>query len=345
MKWLSVALTVVGAFAVALLLTAQFRRYALAKGLLDVPNARSSHEQPTPRGGGIAIVIAALLALSVLAALGIVSSRVATGLLTAGTIAAIIGYLDDRYQVPLLLRLVAQFAAAGCVVWFMNVAPVTSALGLPAGAKPLVVVLSLLYVVWMLNLTNFMDGIDGIASTEVVTVCSGIAACLNAATTASSSSQQSELFACLLVIASATAGFLRWNWPPARIFMGDAGSGFLGVMLAALTLIATAIHPALFWSCLILGGVFIVDATVTLFRRIAHGATFYHAHRSHAYQHAAQRWGHKRITVAIALINLGWLLPWAVVTASGNMHGAVAMVVAYIPLLAVAIRLRAGVET
>jgi len=337
-----IALTAVAAFFVALLLTQQFRHYALAKGLMDVPNARSSHQLPTPRGGGVAIVVAVLLALSALSLMQVLAARTAAGFIASGAIAAAIGYSDDRKQVSLLVRLAAQFASAVCVLWFLRVESLTRALGMPEGAALVVAPLALFHIVWMLNLTNFMDGIDGIASTEVITVCAGLAACVGAVAPEGTNSLRMELLACVAVLASATAGFLRWNWPPAKIFMGDAGSGFLGVMLAALSLLAAAVHPALFWSSTILSGVFIVDATVTLFRRVARRETFYHAHRSHAYQHAARRWSHKRVTVAVALLNICWLLPWALLAARGSLHGAVAIVVAYIPLVALALQLKAG---
>ncbi|MBC8089234.1 MAG: glycosyltransferase family 4 protein [Phycisphaerae bacterium] len=329
-------------FLVALVLTWQFRRYALAKGLLDVPNARSSHDLPTPRGGGVAIVIAVLVAAIALTVMHAISPQVAAALITSGGIAAAIGYADDRKQVSLRLRLVAQFLAAGCVLWFLGLGPVTRALGLPESAAMFVAPFALLQVVWMLNLTNFMDGIDGIASTEVITVCIGIAVCaLGLASEAVTASHQ-ELLACVTIIACASAGFLCWNWSPAKIFMGDAGSGFLGVMLGALSLLAAAVHPALLWSAVILNGVFIVDATVTLFRRIARRETFYHAHRSHAYQHAARRWNHQRVTIAVALVNMCWLLPFALLAALDVLHGGVAVTLAYIPLLALAFRLKAG---
>lgn len=329
-------------FLVALVLTWQFRRYALAKGLLDVPNARSSHELPTPRGGGVAIVIAVLLALIALTVMHVITTPVATALITSGAIAAAIGYADDRKQVSLGLRLAAQFLSAACVLWFLGIDPVTRALGLPAGSAIFVAPFALFQVVWMLNLTNFMDGIDGIASTEVITVCVGIAICGLAIASRETVASRRELLACVTIIACATAGFLRWNWSPAKIFMGDAGSGFLGVMLAALSLLSAAVHPALFWSSVILNGVFIVDATVTLFRRVARRETFYHAHRSHAYQHAARRWDHQRVTIAVALVNMCWLLPFALLAARGVLHGGVAITLAYIPLLALALRMKAG---
>lgn len=318
-----------------------------------MPNERSSHDLPTPRGGGVAIVIATLCALPLLALLHIIDWNVTHGLMAAGSLAAGIGYADDRAQVPLPFRMLFQFASAGMVLLFIGFEPVMRAVPMLTALPWLSAILALFYLVWMLNLTNFMDGIDGIASVEVICVCVGAVLCIllmprpsagvsEAIAVGKTLARRDGTIAFALTLAAATAGFLRWNWPPARIFMGDAGSGFLGVLLGALTLLAGTIAPMLVWSCAILGGVFVVDATTTLVRRIVRREKFYHAHRSHAYQHAAQRWGHMRVTGGVAILNIGWLLPWALLSANGTVHGAVALAVAYIPLLALALRLRAG---
>lgn len=341
------------AFTIAVVLTGWFRRYALKGGLLDVPNERSSHETPTPRGGGVAIVLATLVTLPVLALLHVIEWRVTHGLMAAGALAAGIGYADDRAQVALWFRFAFQFAAATMVLLFIGTGPMSLALPLLAGATWASATLALLYLVWMLNLTNFMDGIDGIASVEAMSVCIGAAVCVTVTPQVLGASadaiaigaeivRRNGVIAFTVTLAAATAGFLRWNWPPARIFMGDAGSGFLGVLLGALTLVAGSVSPALMWSCVILGGVFVVDATTTLLRRVARQEKFYHAHRSHAYQHAARSFGHSRVTTTVAMVNVLWLLPWALLAARGTLHGAVALVLAYIPLFAAALRFRAG---
>jgi Fuc2NAc and GlcNAc transferase len=125
--------------------------------------------------------------------------------------------------------------------------------------------------------------------------------------------------------------------------MGDAGSGFLGLMLGALSLQAAVVRPVLLWCWLVLLGVFIVDATVTLIRRLLHGERVYEAHRSHAYQHATREFGaHRPVTIAVAAINIFWLLPWAAVIATGRVDGVTGLIIAYIPLLVLAWRFRAG---
>ncbi|MEO7996064.1 MAG: glycosyltransferase family 4 protein [Gemmatimonadaceae bacterium] len=347
------ALTAALAFIISISLTGWFRRYALKDGLLDVPNERSSHVTPTPRGGGVAIVIAVLVALPILGALHVAEWQTVKGLITAGILAAGIGYADDRAQVPLLVRLLVQFAAAASIVVYVGYGPVLQAIPALTAFAWVGAVLAVLYLVWMLNLTNFMDGIDGIASLEAISICAGTALCVlfaatvvdplaDALTVGAALLRRDSAVAVAAVLAAASLGFLRWNWPPAKIFMGDAGSGFLGVLLGALSLIAGRVQPNLMWSCAILAGVFVVDATTTLFRRIARREKFYHAHRSHAYQHAAQRYGHMRVTVTVGVINVCWLLPWALLAARGTLHGAVAMALAYIPLLAAALRFKAG---
>ena len=170
-------------------------------------------------------------------------------------------------------------------------------------------VFAALLIVWLLNLYNFMDGIDGIAGIEAVTVGAGCAV------VAFVVGYPAGAIACLL-LAAASAGFLAWNFPPARIFMGDAGSGFLGVVFGVLAVDASRQTPELLWSWLILLGAFIVDATVTLLRRLIRGERVYEAHRSHAYQHAARAIGkHRPVTLAIGAINVLWLLPLALMVA------------------------------
>jgi Fuc2NAc and GlcNAc transferase len=146
-----------------------------------------------------------------------------------------------------------------------------------------------------------------------------------------------------LILVAAAAGFLCWNWPPAKIFMGDAGSGFIGFMFGVLALRAGWTDPVLFWGWTILLGVFVVDATLTLLRRALTGETFYVAHRSHGYQHAAQRYrAHGPVTVFVGVINVVWLLPIAVAVASDRLDGAIGVLLAYFPLLVLAAHFGAG---
>lgn len=349
-----IALGAVLAFALSVLLTGWFRRFALRGGVVDVPNERSSHVEPTPRGGGIAIALAVLLMLPLLGVFHALDWTLVNGVMAAGVLAVGIGFADDIASVPLLVRLLFQFIAAIVIVRVVGTEAVSQSVPFLAPFSAAVVALTVVYLVWMLNLTNFMDGIDGIASVETISVCVGTAICLYVAPQFMSSGGTDALevgaailrrdgaIAFALILAGATGGFLYWNWAPARIFLGDSGSGFLGILLGALTLVAGLVWAPLMWSCTILAGVFVIDATTTLIRRGARGEVIYHAHCTHAFQHAAKRWGHSAVTLSVLAINVGWLLPWALLVATETMNGPVALACAYIPVFALALRLRAG---
>lgn len=329
--WL--ALSVIG-FSFAL--TYWLRRYALNKSLLDIPNGRSSHTVPTPRGGGVAIVIGYLTALAVLLGEGALTLSVFLALAGSGFVIAALGFLDDHGHVAARWRLLGHFAGAGWALFWLGGLPPISLFGSTLDLSWLGHALAVFYLVWLLNLYNFMDGIDGIASVEAVCVCVGAALIYLL-------SGHFELVWQLLLLAAAVLGFLIWNFPPAKIFMGDAGSGFLGIVIGVLSLQAAWISSQLLWAWLILLGVFIVDATVTLIRRLVRGDKIYEAHRSHAYQFASRRYGkHLAVTSAVGVINLFWLLPIAMGVTQFGLDGAAGVIVAYIPLVILAFCFRAG---
>ncbi len=318
----------------SVLLTGLLRRYAL-RHLLDLPSARSSHSVPTPRGGGVAIVLAFFSGLPPVWAAGLIDSALLLALLGAGGSMALLGFVDDHRPLPARVRLVGHGLAALWVLYCLGGLPPLPLWGMSLELGAAGWVLGLLYLVWLLNLYNFMDGIDGIASLEALSVCLGGVLLLMLT--------GGEGSAVLLLLAAAVAGFLYWNLPPARIFMGDAGSCFLGISLGVLSLHAAAQQPVLLWSWLILLGVFIVDASWTLLRRLLRGEVLYKAHCSHAYQRAARRWGsHRRVSIAVTLINLLWLLPLALLVATGWLEGLSGLLLAWLLLLFLAILLGAG---
>lgn len=329
--WLAIAVT-----ALSCLLTYCLRRYALHKSLLDIPNGRSSHTVPTPRGGGVAIVMSYLAALVYVYGAGLVDLSSFMALLGAGLFIAALGFLDDHGHIAARWRLLGHFVAAIWGLFWLGGFPAIRLFGTEFDLGLIGDVLAAFYLVWLLNLYNFMDGIDGIASVEAITVC--LSAVLIYALNGFPG-----LIGLPILLACAVAGFLSWNFPPARIFMGDAGSGFLGVTLGILSLQAAWISSQLLWAWLILLGVFIVDATVTLIRRLVRGDKIYEAHRSHAYQFASRRFGrHLPVTSAVGVINLFWLLPLALCVTLFGLDGASGLVIAYIPLVILAIRFNAG---
>lgn len=321
---------------ISLLLTSALRRYALAKSLIDVPNARSSHTVPTPRGGGVAIVLSFLFLLPVLPLFSLLSWSSTWGLLGAGVGIAVLGFLDDHGHIAARWRLLGHFSAAVWALFWLGGAPPLTVLGVTFDLGWVGVVLAILYLVWMLNLYNFMDGIDGLASLEAIFVC------LSAALIYALMGLAGLAWAPLL-LSFAVAGFLYWNFPPAKIFMGDAGSGFLGVTLGIFSLQAAWVSPSLIWVWVILMGVFIVDATFTLIRRLVRGDKVYEAHRSHAYQYASRKFGrHLPVTLTVGLINVVWLLPVALCVALLGLDGVLGVIIAYIPLILLAWLFHAG---
>lgn len=288
-------------FLLATFLAGRIRRYAIDHAILDIPNQRSSHTEPTPRGGGLAIALTAVLGMLLVDAspLGSDSASV-LAIAAGGSLVAAIGWFDDVRGVTPLVRIAVHLIAAVVAVYgmggFDRVQLGTSTVDL-AFAGPVVAILA---IVWSTNLFNFMDGIDGLAAAEAISVSTAGGILLLA-------TGSMELGIISLIVAGAAAGFMLWNWPPARLFMGDAGSGFLGFALGCLAVEsekATRVQ-ALVW--MVLMGVFITDATVTLVRRMMRGEALYKAHRSHAYQRlVAAGWTHRRVTSTVAAFNI-WL--------------------------------------
>ncbi|AYN22221.1 MraY family glycosyltransferase [Alcaligenes aquatilis] len=324
------------AFLMAFFLTWAVRKYAIERNVIDVPNARSSHTRPTPRGGGVAFVATFLLLGLVSATLLPMNTDAATAILGAGLLIALVGFLDDHGHIPARWRLVAHFSAAIWVLYWLGGPPPVTLFGLDIPAAwPLSITLALV-LVWLLNLYNFMDGIDGIASAQAICVSVGGALLYLA-------QGLPDMAFYPLLLACSVAGFLVWNFPPARIFMGDAGSGFLGLTLGGLTIQAAWIDERLFWSWIILSGVFIADATWTLVRRLLRKEKVYEAHRSHGYQFASRKLGaHRPVTLAVIAINIFWLFPMAYWAWAGAYDPALITLLAYTPLCLLAYLFRAG---
>ena len=256
--------------------------------IMDHPNERSLHVSPVPRSGGLAIALAIALGTGLAAMLTDVSAVMGWIGIGAALVVAI-SFADDCWTLHVHQRLPVHLAAAGILMWG------GLALGrvdLPGWSLELPlwfgVTVSMLFVVWMVNLYNFMDGMDGFAGGMGVIGFGSFAWMGGAA-------GGTEFALVSLVAASAAAGFLIWNYPPARIFMGDSGSSLLGFLAAALALWAQRDNLFPLWVAVLVFSPFIVDATVTLVRRMLRGERFWLAHRSHCYQRLVRLgWGHGR---------------------------------------------------
>jgi len=291
---------------------------------------------PTPRGGGLAIVVVVLVALISLCYRAIISLDVCFALSGSGIIAAMVGFWDDHRDVSVRTRILVHFLAASWILFWLGGFP-----GIATGITAWRVSQNLFWLiglVWLLNVYNFMDGVDAIAGSEAIFISCGAGLLLLWG-------GANGLAMVAFIIAAATAGFLLWNLPPARIFLGDVGSSFLGIILGALAIVSVRQGKLSMWVWAILFGVFIVDATITVGRRMMRGAKWYSAHRSHAYQYAARIYGsHGKVTAGVIVLNVIWLFPWAAVSYKWPHLGPLFTIVAYVPLVFLSFLLNAGVD-
>ncbi len=269
----------------SVLLTYLIRMYAHKKAIFDIPNERSSHTIPTPRGGGLAIVIVIFIGLFYLQEH--IENRLFYALLCAIPI-TLVGIFDDLLMLSSKLRLFIQsISAIGALYFLGGVSHIDFVFFELDG--PWLNVIAFISIVWLTNLYNFLDGIDGYAGSEAVMVGLGIFLLF-----------QNPLG---LVIAVASLGFLVFNWHKASIFMGDVGSTTLGFIFAVLVFYDTSSSNIYIW--LILLSLFWFDATLTLIRRYVNGESITQAHKKHAYQRLTQSgWGHDKVVSYSIVFNL-----------------------------------------
>ena len=289
--------------------------YARRRGLLDLPGQRRSHRVPTPRGGGIGIVLAACLTVPLaLWRLPAAWPPAVCVALEAGLLAvALVGWVDDHRSLSVRPRLLVQLlACAG-----FSVAMLWHAL--PWGWLPLLVLAG----GWSVNLHNFMDGIDGLLAQQALFVMTGLAVLAAFA-------GQAALACAGACVVMAVAGFWWFNRPPARIFMGDVGSGALGFLVFAFTALLWRTQAVLLWPALILSSAFVVDASLTLLLRILGGRRWHQAHREHLYQWLVRRGDSHALAGARYLgLNVLFLAPLAALAAMYDSCGFLLCVAVY----------------
>ena len=308
---------------------------------MDIPNERSSHITPTPRGGGIAFVATSLIGFLLLLLNNALNGTELLALCCAGSIVAIAGHLDDRQKISgATVRLVLHAISAIILIVGVGIPSELALFDRTVNTGIVGSILGVVYLVWLLNLFNFMDGTDGIAASEAIFVAlAGAFLSYHVLADASHS-------AAAVVLAASTFGFIVYNWSPAKIFMGDVGSGYLGIVVGGLSLIAANQDPELLWVWIILLAVFVSDATVTLIRRLLRKQKPHVAHRSHAYQHLAIRLNsHAKVAVLVLAVNIVWLLPIAFLVADKQLAGTTGVIITYVPLLIAALAFGAGKDS
>jgi UDP-N-acetylmuramyl pentapeptide phosphotransferase/UDP-N-acetylglucosamine-1-phosphate transferase len=275
---------------VSYLLTFLIMRYAVRKKMTVIPNERSLHDIPTPKGGGIAIVLTWYTGITILFLSGIIERSLYFALLS-GVMLAIVSLIDDIKGLRPIIRLIIHFLTATLAFYFLE------------GLRPLVIPgfninynfltypLAIIGMVWFINLFNFMDGVDGFASVEVITISAVLFV------------MSWNIITILLIVC--VTGFLCWNWPKAKIFMGDVGSTQLGFILVVLGVYFHNTFEFSILNWIMLTSPFWFDATLTLFRRWRNKENLSEAHRKHVYQRVVQAgFSHEKVNIFLILINL-----------------------------------------
>jgi len=354
-------------FLVSYLLTEVVIRIAPKFGLICQPNHRSSHVTDMPYGGGAGFVLPLLIMTSLFFYLGYLPQYFWLVIMVCGSLIFFVGLWDDMVDTPVIFRLLVQFACVAVGVLLVNGVFGAKSDGVMIDIGVVSYSLSVIVLIWWINLFNFMDGIDGLAGTEAIFI--GLSAILTLwikhwVFPFEILQDTGSIELLLFFLSVSTLGFLAHNWAPARVFMGDAGSTFLGYALGMIALYSIALGalPVSVW--LILGAVFLVDATFTLFRRILAGKPWYKAHKSHAYQHAISlmsnaertfenryikvlfgsqdRKSHKSVCLLILAINIFWLLPLSCLAVIFPGLEYLLVILAWAPLVWIVSRMGAG---
>ncbi|MEM7610308.1 MAG: glycosyltransferase family 4 protein [Pseudomonadota bacterium] len=316
--------------------TAVFRWVALRSGFLDVPNHRSAHTIATPHGGGVAFSFVSVTLVLLASWSGLLLHREVLAFVPGAVAIALIGLLDDFASVAVRVRLAVHVSVAISVIVLLGGGLTVKVGVFDVDLGVLTDIVFVVAIVWSVNLFNFMDGIDGIASVQAVSVLLGMLIIGGVLPTAG-------LPLLIAILIASVAGFLVLNWPPAKIFMGDAGSGFLGFALICVGLLAHQQGYVSFWSWLILNGLFIVDATYTLGYRVVHGYRWYEAHNGHAYQYLARELGGYRLVIGLQIAaNVFWLLPLAWWANQSDDHAYLIAIVAWSAILVTIVKLKVG---
>ncbi|MDP3003111.1 MAG: glycosyltransferase family 4 protein [Bacteroidales bacterium] len=277
-------------FLVSLSGTFIVRKTVTKTNILDIPNIRSSHNQPTPRGGGLAIAIAWYITIFILLLLKEIPDYLFVALL-CGVPITIISLIDDIVTISPKFRLVVQFLCSSLAVFLLGGINSIDLGFATLHSSFLFSIAAVVGIVWFTNLFNFLDGIDGYISVEIIFICLAAFILLGL-----------EL---PLFLAAATAGFLLWNWQSAKIFMGDVGSTLLGFTIGVFVIYYQNSNQSSIVIWLMLTSLFWFDATFTLFRRWRNHEQLFKAHRKHAFQRIVQSgFSHQKTVIFSILINI-----------------------------------------
>jgi Fuc2NAc and GlcNAc transferase len=306
-------------------------------GMLDKPNVRSSHSYPTPKGGGLAFCFVFFVTTGLLYCFREEYRAILFPLFVGAPVVTALGWFDDRSSLPAWLRLLVHLIVAISVYALItdNFSIQVHISFLPKSAW-LTTIFCVLFITWSINLYNFMDGADGLAASTgfVGTTLMAAVAYFN---------NSPSVAMVYLIMGYCLAGFLVFNWSPAKIFMGDTGSYFIGFVFSSLALI-TKLHSSVsIYSYLIIFGFFIFDATYTLFRRALRRERVFEAHRMFLFHKLLVRgWSHSSVAILYSAVIVIWLFPLSNLAAMYEDSGILLVILAYSPLFIGAILMKAG---
>ncbi len=315
----------------AIIGTLVYSRVAFKLQIVAVPNERTLHGQTIPQGGGVVIAVLFLGTALTLQVGGRLQPDWFWALMGGGVM-AVTGIVDDARGLSQRLKFAVQIL---CVVWALSWAGGLAPVQLGFRVVELGVagdVFALVGFVWFINIYNFMDGVDGMAASGTVffSVAAGTIVAV-----------RGDANAALLLwaLGASSLGFVVWNWPPARIFLGDSGSGFLGYTVGVMILLTTHQGSIGLWTWLILLSYFLTDTTATLLVRMTRVRRFWAGHRSHAYQNLARiRGSHLGVTIGVVVVQLVWLLPLALGSVAYPRYGTVLWLVSAAPIVPFVLR-------
>ena len=323
------------------LITLSLEKFFLKKNLfIDLPTDYTVHTKPKPSAGGVSILISYLFFIFTIANYAATDYSVFLILLCSLLPVALIGLLDDFFQIRIYLRLLVQLFSAVIIVYYFQINNNNFDIQIYGEQSVIIIfIISIILSMWLMNLYNFMDGVDGYASIECIFVS------FSASFIAYWNNSENLLYIYIAGIGAATLGFLLRNWPPAKIFMGDTGSVSIGCIFSFFIFYTASESVISIYTWLILLSVFISDASYTLAVRIVTKRNITRAHLRHAFHILAVRENsHNYVNKVLISINLCWILPLALLSNAYMDYHIIIAILAYLPLLISLIKIGAGLE-
>jgi len=295
-------------FFASIVLVFLYKKIAIRLSILASPNYRSLHNFPIPKGGGFVFAIIFIVTISIFNLVGELSENFFFIFVYGAGVATFFGIIDDINNIKAKKKIIIHIMLS---FWIIYCIDLWNFLKFDLIINICIISFVSFLLVWLINAYNFIDGIDGMAASGAIFISLTLASILLL------NDGPYQIVCILLVLAVSIGGFIIFNWPPASLFMGDAGSIFLGYIFGALLLLTVINGDLSIWTWLIVFGYFFADTFVTQIIRVIYVNKWWHAHRSHAYQNLARITGsHLKVTLGVLIYNIFWILPltfWSVI--------------------------------